>query len=79
METDCRLSREQRSRGEGDGHDRDGEGQAEEMAVAEEDECGVFERDDLPAIGRISQNFLVPGHGGIEHYLARSNPFGAYG
>ena len=33
-------------------------------------DVGVCEGDDLPAIGRIAQDFLVAGHGGVENRLA---------
>ena len=37
---------------------------------------GVREGDDLLAIARIGEDFLVAGHGGIEHHLANSGAWG---
>src|SRR5690606_693838 len=33
-------------------------------------DMGVGQGDDLPAVGRIRQDLLVAGHGGVEHHLA---------
>ena len=30
----------------------------------------IGERDNLAAVGRVSQDLLIPGHRGIEHHLA---------
>ena len=37
----------------------------------------IGQRDDLPTIGRIGQNFLLAGDGGIEYHLADTDAFGA--
>ena len=39
----------------------------------------IGQRDDLAAIGRVSQDFLVAGHGGVEHHLATRGGLGANG
>jgi hypothetical protein len=33
----------------------------------------------LPAVGRVGQDFLVTGHGGIEHHFTDRNSGCAYG
>ena len=33
-------------------------------------DMGISEGDDLLAIARIREDFLVAGHGGVEHHLA---------
>jgi hypothetical protein len=39
----------------------------------------IGQRDDLAAIGRIGQDFLIAGHGGVEHHLAAGDAIGADG
>ena len=36
----------------------------------------ISERDDLPAVGRVREDFLVARHGGVEHHLASRIAFG---
>jgi hypothetical protein len=31
----------------------------------------IGQRDDLPGIARVGQDFLIAGHRGVEHHLAR--------
>jgi hypothetical protein len=42
-------------------------------------DVGVGERDDLPGVGRIGDDLLVAGEGGVEHDLPRSHPAGGLG
>ena len=37
----------------------------------------IGERDDLPAVGRVGENFLIARHGGVEHHFAGRIAFGA--
>ena len=39
----------------------------------------ISQRDDLPAVARIGENFLVTGERGVEHKLANGDPVGADG
>ena len=40
---------------------------------------GVGQRDDLLTVTRVRQNFLVTGHGGVEHKLADRGASSSYG
>ena len=39
----------------------------------------IGQRDDLPAVRRVGEDFLVAGHGGVEHHLAGRVALGADG
>ena len=39
----------------------------------------IGQRDDLPAVGRVGEDFLIARHGGVEHHLARRIALGADG
>ncbi|MNE71568.1 hypothetical protein D3C80_1674540 [compost metagenome] len=39
----------------------------------------IGQGDDLLAVGRIGENFLIAGHGGIEYHLADALPVGTDG
>jgi hypothetical protein len=40
-------------------------------------DMGKGEGDELAGIGRVGQDFLIPGHGGVETHLAKSRAGGA--
>ena len=42
-------------------------------------DVGIGERDDLARVGGIAEDFLVAGHGGVEHHLAHRLPRNANG
>ena len=42
-------------------------------------DVGVRQSDDLTGVGRIGQDFLVTGHGGVENHLAAGFPGSADG
>ena len=39
----------------------------------------VGQRDDLLAVARVCEDFLVAGHGGVEHHLADGGASGSNG
>ena len=39
---------------------------------------GIGERNNLPSVGRVGENFLVPGHGRVEHHLSNGFTLGAH-
>ena len=38
----------------------------------------IRQRDDLPGVGRIGENFLIAGHRGVEHHFTNGLPVDAY-
>ena len=42
-------------------------------------DVGIGQRDDLARVGRIGEDFLVAGHGGVEHHFAYRLPRNADG
>mgnify|MGYP000979433880 CR=1 FL=1 len=41
-------------------------------------DMGIGEGDNLARIGRVGQNFLIAGHGGVENHLTDRHPLSAY-